>query len=818
MRKNKVLKLVLALIILCLFVLFSVFLFSLKKNSNFSPSQTEASINSLNQKMFDFELANPYIPQNQNSSIVISEGGIVPQNGKQQLKLNYVDDYIQEDFIKNSRMENTVFRGYFYDGLESERGMQIRVSNGQGEEYFIGLNTNINKNNYIIRPGNTIYSYLNTGISRTMGWHKVEINITPSGTYGVLDDVNLMYLPSNNNSHPINSKLTFVTDFGVAVTWGMKGSYYFDNFEIQDININNDEEQKLITHDFENSSNLDLNSNNLSNNTSILGNELLFPQHGNRMLMLNYENDYVISEFLSGDKQYSDVSIKGFFYDDMGTNEGSQVRVSNNNGNEYIIANKTSTNISNYVLRAGNINNNFIDTGVSRSKGWHEVIIRVSNIGTYAVLDGHNLAYIENGAGLNKDLTTIDNYGVAATWSAQGNYYFDNFTMTSIKDNKHQAYLLSSIQKYINNIEETNIINNISSLSYDPISQKKLNIIDDDCELKYGQCHRLFGNIILAKALLCKESGYVNQCENEIIQLIHSLLKNENYSKWKAQKTSDHFLYSPSPLTAYPVGLAFFIIQDGLDSNNQYHQDVSGLVKSRLMTEANFWAQYPENKIISDSIPGNSNSEELAWTSSFLSLYGQMYNNEEIQNKAEMIMNKSLALDLQNQKSASSSNSFLFHNHNMINPAYAVYTMGSLSEALLPYKLNNQNYMVINSSNFQLFETVNFSYIDNKVFRYSNDSFIKYGGKDDWYRSPDTSATSAYAFLANLNYKDYSSKYSKLVEFRIDTDQDNFLPYSFEANEIPQVGNPNYVIDKNREIVNSTQALYDSIAYLWMSN
>ena len=554
---------------------------------------------------------------------------------------------------------------------------------------------------------------------------------------------------------------------------------------------------------------------------------------GNNVLMLDYRKDYVrVEKTIENDDLKADISFEVQFYDPGTTSErGLQIKVFDSvSGEEFLIGVYSPFSNSNYFIRPGKPGVPFFDTKISRTTGWHKAEIRVTEFGSFGLIDDKNMIYLPsiNGqAPINTRLTKITNLGITATWNYFGQYLIDDVKISKL-DSSFSIEELSGnfISEYLEN-RDINQFELDTELVKDPESQKTLYIFKTDIS-------RSFANFTLAKAFDCRfNKGFEQNCVDEVALLLHSLFKKENFDNWKGNRvagvgfdwSSTHFMYPNSPLADYPAALSAWLVWDKLPNYDASDENpawkVKSLVHGRLTTEADFWSTHPEVGRIFDSSLGNSNAEELAWTGAFLTILGNMQNRSDWLNKGTWMFNEAL------KDENSGGDGYILCNHNYCpHPGYANYALASISEGLLGHKLLNKNYSsLINKSNLDLFVKTNIglSTIDDKTYRYTANVFNgSFGGKDDWFRSPETNSISAYSLLSNLGVTidgvAYSSKLERLAKYRLMTDQSSFIPYKLRKEEISVLSNYDVISSPFRPTIELTEVLYNVVTNLWSKN
>ena len=83
----------------------------------------------------------------------------------------------------------------------------------------LGVMSSRYANSYALRV-NSVAGTLDTGIARSPGWHLLELIVTPSGTYGKIDNRLLAgFNPSQSSAAQID----------LVSTWGLPGQAVFDS-------------------------------------------------------------------------------------------------------------------------------------------------------------------------------------------------------------------------------------------------------------------------------------------------------------------------------------------------------------------------------------------------------------------------------------------------------------------------------------------------------------------------------------------------------------------------------------------------------------
>lgn len=578
-----------------------------------------------------------------------------------------------------------------------------------------------------------------------------------------------------------------------------------------------------------------ISGNTTDNSVFSSANSLAY--EGNNVLGLDYRKDYVrVEKIIENEDLKTNISFKVQFYDPGTTlQRGFQIRAYDSvSGEEFLIGVYSTFNNSNYFIRPGKPGISFFDTKIARTTGWHKAEIRITEFGSFGLIDDKNMIYLPNVNGqapINTKLTKITNLGMTATWNYFGEYLIDDVKISKLDSiSSIEEISRNFISEYLEN-RDINQFGSDTQLTIDPESQKNLYVFKTDIS-------RSFANFTLAKAFDCRfNKGFQQDCVNEVALLLHSLFKKENFDNWKGNRvpgvgfawSSNHFMYPNSPLADYPAALSAWLVWDKLPNYDADGENpswkVKSLVYSRLTTEADFWSTHPEIGRIFDSSLGNSSAEELAWTGAFLTIVGNMQNRTDWLIKGTWMFNEAL------RDENSGGDGYILCNHNYCpHPGYAIYTLASMSEGLVGYKLLNKDYLnLLNKSNLDSFVKTNIgpSIVDNKTYRYINNVFNgSFGGKDDWFRSPETNSMSAYSLLSNLNVIidnvtpniNYSSELERLGRFRLVTNQTSFIPYKLSKEEISVLSNYDVVSSPFRPTIELTEVLYNVVTNLWSNN
>jgi len=534
--------------------------------------------------------------------------------------------------------------------------------------------------------------------------------------------------------------------------------------------------------------------------------------HGGSSLCLRKPPD---PEYIQLQKAISLTTNKKFsirYFDNL-ENKGTYWGVENSSDGQYymigILSGSQSVNPNNYFVRYSDSSGNklWFDTGILRTTGWHQFEIVVTELGTYARIDGFNTTYLGAVNGyrpLNNALTSIDKINLACTWNVTSNDYYDlleseDIPAFSTVSQMSLKRLEDFTQKYKNDFlgPQGYSVNQIA--------------IDNG-----NQLSRTASNLALALSVLCLNKGEDYCPDSLALSNKVRLSYYEPGNQWKAVDSSNpNFKYNTSPLTLYPLLLTAWLNRNRV-TIGEYNNYLSIFeAEANWFTIHNLIDQLP-------SYPGNTSSETIAWTGAFLSLAGKAYQNSSW----ETMGNKYIEAALSERFVGSG---FKLCNHYLCpHPGYALYTLASVAEAGLSYKLRGQPIPTtwksgVDSLNLN---SVNPYLVFNNRYYYSN--FVH--GVDDWHRTPVDSGISAFTLLKYFNLG-VNDKLGKYVWF-VSADYQAFpetgglnISYQLDKYEVGQdINNVTKYVDgilnrhEIRRLINSTVALYDAVTYFYEAN
>ena len=123
----------------------------------------------------------------------------------------------------------------FYDSMQNDVGFLLAINDSDHNSIGVGLNPSRYINEYYYRINNYGNdSERNAGIKRTIGKHVFLLRITSSGSYGVIDGINLSFLPWNGLSAGINRNLKTPNEIVLLSPWNSTNEirFEFDNFKM----------------------------------------------------------------------------------------------------------------------------------------------------------------------------------------------------------------------------------------------------------------------------------------------------------------------------------------------------------------------------------------------------------------------------------------------------------------------------------------------------------------------------------------------------------------------------------------------------------
>jgi hypothetical protein len=189
------------------------------------------------QDNFESGLTN-WTQSNQSSSIATGRGVSGNALAVRSITTDTTDTYVYRQFSNLTGMVTVMF----YDDAtllrdatdDTQVGLSVQTNGGIGGLSVV-VRPKTSTTNYSYCPTNNQDGCMDTKIPRTTGWHKFQINVTPKGSYGKIDDVSLSNLSANAIGAPVSVDATVFTRVNLGV-FGTRqtGDFYFDNVVITD--------------------------------------------------------------------------------------------------------------------------------------------------------------------------------------------------------------------------------------------------------------------------------------------------------------------------------------------------------------------------------------------------------------------------------------------------------------------------------------------------------------------------------------------------------------------------------------------------------
>ena len=129
-------------------------------------------------------------------------------------------------------LENGRVSLWFYDNVHPDNPIQIvaAVKDDCDHRMWLGVRTLINSTNYTYRVND---SDIDTGISRSFGWHQFEFYVRDGESYGVIDGHSLEAIASSTS-------LTYFTGVKLLGAWGVACASRFDGVKVSQSRLEGD--------------------------------------------------------------------------------------------------------------------------------------------------------------------------------------------------------------------------------------------------------------------------------------------------------------------------------------------------------------------------------------------------------------------------------------------------------------------------------------------------------------------------------------------------------------------------------------------------
>lgn len=517
------------------------------------------------------------------------------------------------------------------------------------------------------------------------------------------------------------------------------------------------------------------------------------------------------SEYILMKKSLALVTNKRFsirYFDNLDIAKGTYFGVRNSANNQYYMigarTDYSGTNPNTYFFRYSGTDGKilFFDSGIKRSFGWHLWEIVVTEIGTYAKIDGFNTAYlgtVENNQyrPLNNSLTAVDTIEIASTWQAVSTDYYDYLSQEDIAsyttvDQAVAARLKNFVQTYWGKF----------------IGPQSFTV--SDYALFEAQLARTGANFSFSLTVLCLKENNPDLCNHSLT--LAKTIKDSYYhanNQWKAVNSTDrNFKYRPSSLTLTPLVWVVWLNNDRLSYSD--YEDYR-----KMFAQEADWFVGHDLSVELPSSSGNSSSETLAWTAAYLITAGKAFGQPGWLAMGDKLINAGLSEDFV-------GSGYRLFNHGFFHPGYALYTIGSVAEAGLSYRFLNEvlpSFWKTGLVNLYKGSVQDYVAWQSRYF-YLN--FIH--GVDDWHRTPVDTGISAFTLLEYFQ-EGFNDSLAKYIWFsandywvfpEVSGIETAFQTQDYQVNlDPPAFVNLSLNDFSYRMLVNSTVALYDGVTFLW---
>ena len=466
------------------------------------------------------------------------------------------------------------------------------------------------------------------------------------------------------------------------------------------------------------------------------------------------ERKYLLKVFYSGQNEYIQIKktldppiseqtnlvFEIEFYDDPQRDYGLGFYVLDTNGNYVMIGVHDGLYKGRYFLRNGLTS---FDTKVPRTLGWHTFKIFVTEVGTYAAIDGQSLAYLRakipypnesevTSFPINNQLKTVTEVAIEyPSWGKPVSLsYWDNF-----KAYRFRAQTRSTLEK-----EEDLIIEYLKRYEMDIWSDEFIAAPKTLRGIQNFQLSRL----ALAAAYGVRAIRDNNPSDWQYLETILSQVVDDYPDGWSQQSYE-------SPISAQAIGVI------ASWRWNELSDPLKNKIVDLLTKEAEQTLKIDSSR---PNQPGDSKAEENAWFASLLGFVSDALPDNPQSNAWQL---KAAELGCNSTSSETTNDDydcevsqvltpdFLLVNHGMVSPSYALTVPWGFAGANL-IKLNQgrpigfeyiKNLRELYEGNLQPLVRM-----DNYTFRAARpeDVILAYTGRDDWGQDA-TLQDSGWAYL-----------------------------------------------------------------------
>jgi len=268
---------------------------------------------------------------------------------------------IQKDF---DQPYNALLSVWFYDTMEPNT-IQIAQISANSMIAGIGVNSSVSSSKYVIR-GDSAGKYTPTSVARSKGWHEFSWDATSGDHVDLFIDGELI---------GTSNTITTINNVFLGCNWANTGKAYYDDVVLKN--------KTLFEEHFENGQ----GEWTIENGTEFTTAEA--PESKGLSFVVGQSGQDVGSI-----RKGFDTTVQGtvelWYYDTMGTDvlELSELAATAEANCQDVVTIGVNTNFNrnNYIYRIGSAYS--FDSGVARSKGWHQFKWECTDAGTSMYIDG----------------------------------------------------------------------------------------------------------------------------------------------------------------------------------------------------------------------------------------------------------------------------------------------------------------------------------------------------------------------------------------------------------------------------------------------
>lgn len=280
------------------------------------------------------------------------------------------------------------------------------------------------------------------------------------------------------------------------------------------------------------------------------------PFLGSNALKISNGTDIAYPIQINPDTPITELEIK--FYDNLDLQEGFIFAIFQDDSNSLAGGINTEVSANEYIYRQNqNGTDKYLKTGIQRTRGVHQIKLRITQKGSYMLIDGVNLSFIpragqQSVSGINKNLIQPTKVILRMPWPELGDFNFlDDFSMQPSPYNQLLSENSGNIEKHYSTLllSQYPQVYDLAMSSPDQLGYRAV-----------AQTALAFAFRARLNNIPCSQDKYTNTNDCDKARSIYRKLANER-SNWRARWLSG--------ATDSSITTGSWLVWDFLDAETQ---------------------------------------------------------------------------------------------------------------------------------------------------------------------------------------------------------------------------------------------------------